>query len=158
MWAFRHTNAAGEPVLQASGVVLVAEVFPLTTVTNNLTETLALLLGLEQLPDGWSGKARTDSLNAIRVFQNYRDAKKVKAQAVWLPLDLIARVAAVRDRLGKLDFELLAGHPSKADVARMEAGEKVIGDRGYPHCLHNHWADLACQAAWHTYEGASNEG
>lgn len=158
MWAFRYTDAAGSVVAQASGVVTVAEAFPLTTVTNNFTETLALLLALEGMPAGWSGVARTDSLNAIRVFQNYRDPKKVAAQTVWLPLDIIARVRAVRERLGPFTYELLAGHPDKVKgaVARLEAGETVISDRGYPFCIHNHWCDKSCQAAWHIYEGLNN--
>lgn len=153
MWAFRQTSKSGEVIAQASGIVLVSEVFPLTTVTNNLTETLALLIALESLPDGWSGRARSDSLNAIRVFQNYRDPKKVAAQEVWLVLDVIARVRRVRERLGRLDFELLAGHPPKAIVEAMRAGESHTSERGYPYCLHNHWCDLACQVAWHLYEG-----
>jgi ribonuclease HI len=154
MWAMRWTDAASRPVRQASGVVTVAEVFPLTTVTNNLTETLALLIGLEAMPDGWTGKGRTDSLNAIRVFLNIGEPKKLKNLRVWLTSDILDRVRRVLERLGKIDFELLSGHPSAADVLRLEAGEAVLSERGYPYCIHNHWCDTALPGAWHRYEGA----
>lgn len=146
MWAYRHVHESGRVLRQAYGVVLVADVFPLTTVTNNLTETLALLLALEAVPEGWSGMARTDSQNAIRVFQNPTKDRD------HLTADLLARCRAARARLGSLTFELLAGHPTRAEVKRLEAGEAVQSERGYPFCLHNVWADEACRTAWHEWE------
>jgi ribonuclease HI len=159
MWAFRLTNAAGEPIIQAAGVVLVREVSPLTTVTNNLTETLALLIGLEFLPDGWSGRIRSDSLNALRVFQNYRDEKKLRNMRVWLPADFLRRITAVRERLGAVTYELLGGHPGrqKGALALLHAGQTVKNHRGYPFCLHNHWCDEAATAAWGIYESEQEE-
>lgn len=152
MWAFRHTNAAGEPVAQAAGVVTVAELFPLTTVSNNVTETLALLIGLEALPDGWAGKVRSDSLNALRVFTN------LASDRPHLTAEILARCRAVGLRLGKFSFELLAGHPTKKELALLRVGQVVKSERGYPYCLHNFWADGACVQAWHDYEGAIHGG
>lgn len=152
MWAFRITNRAGRPIYQASGVILPADILPLTTVTNNLAEVVAILLGLEFLPDGLPILARTDSLNAIRVFMNYDDPKKVANQRIWLTPEIIARVRAVRERLGPMDFELLAGHPNLSEVERLEAGEVVKNERGYPFCVHNVWADRACCGAWENYQ------
>lgn len=152
MWAFRFTNAAGEVVAQAAGVVLVSEVFPLTTVTNNVTETLALLVALEALPDKWAGKVRSDSLNALRVFTNPATDRP------HLTAEMMARVRAVAARLGKLTFELLAGHPAKKELALLRAGQLVKSERGYPFCLHNVWCDQACSQAWHDYEGANHGG
>ena len=146
MWAFRITNRRGLPLVQARGVVLPCEVSPLTTVSNNLTETLAVLVGLEYLPAGWSGLVRTDSLNAIRVI---RDIGKPRN---WLPADILTRVHAVRNKLGKLDYELLAGHPKASHLALMRAGQACASARGYAYCLHNHWAHQACNEAWSEYE------
>lgn len=147
MWAYRHLDAAGRVVRQSYGVVTVADVFPLTTVTNNLTETLALLLALEDLPDVWSGVVASDSLNALRVFENPDKARD------HLPADILARCRAVANRLGAPVFELISGHPSKAEIERMTAGERVTSERGYPYDLHNVWCDEACKLAWHEYEG-----
>lgn len=149
MWAFRHIDDEGRVTRQSYGVILVEDVFPLTTVTNNLTETLALLLALEALPDAWNGLVCSDSQNAIRVFQNPNKDRE------HLTADVLARCRAVCKRLGKLSFKLLCGHPTKDEIRRMEAGETVVGERGYPYCLHNVWCDTACRLAWHEFEGAT---
>lgn len=148
MWAFRLLNAAGEPVIQASGIVLPAELHPLTTVQNNLTEVLALLIGLEYLSDESPVLIRTDSLNAIRVItepQRTRD---------WLTTDLNDRVRKVTARVKVTGFELLAGHPKVKNLALMRAGIRQISPKGYPYCLHNHWCHEACVRAWQDYETA----
>lgn len=152
MWAFRMTGADRLPILQAVGIVYPSEVFPLTTVSNNLTETLAVLIALEYLPDGWAGQVRSDSQNALRVFQNYRDPKKVAAQGVWLTGEMIARVRRVRERLGALDFVLLGGHPHKAALAELHAGGRPLKKGKYPYCLDNVWCDAACKRVWEEHE------
>ncbi len=147
MWAFRHLNRAHQAVREACGAVTVPEVSPLTTVTNNFTEVLAVLIALEFLPDGWSGKVRTDSLHTIRVFRDDYDR-------YWLIEGVKLRIVNVLDRLGDLSYELLAGHPSKKEIALMEAGIQCFkGPKQYPYCLHNHHLDsVLLPKAWSDHE------
>jgi ribonuclease HI len=106
----------------------------LETVENNLGEVVALVHALEGLPAGWAGRVRTDSLNAIRAWAG-ADRRKYIPPAWW------DRLVAARDRLGPLGWELLGGHPTKAELA---AG--VLKD-GKPVSRWNVWCDTAATAA-----------
>jgi len=104
-------------------------------VSNNNTELLALLDGIESLPEGWAGRVNSDSQVALGwVFLGW------KQEAI--PAPLRARLQALRrsGRLFGLEWRLLQGHPTQADLA---AG--VGAKRGLPVSEHNVWCDKACQ-------------
>ena len=141
-WAFCYADAAGERVFGTAGHVTPAEV-GLPAATNNLTELLAVLLALEQLPDGWGGAVFTDSLVTLR---RVRDARRAKFKGV--PGHVRDRVFAARDRLGKLTFTLLGGHPSRKELA---AGVRADG---MPVSVHNCWCDSECGRAGEAYRAS----
>jgi len=106
-------------------------------VTNNLTEMLAVIKGLEALPVDWCGTVLSDSQITLgRLFLGWK----------WnnIPAWAHHRFQAVRARLvhfDKFEHVLLAGHPTRAQLA---AG---IGRHGYPVSIHNVWCDQACGKA-----------
>ncbi len=155
-WAWRLLGVAGDPVpgvwtgcegwwsppyghRWGSGVLTCAEL-DLTTTENNLAETLALLFGLEALPDGWAGTVYTDNLNALRRVLG------TSTKMGGVPAHYVERLAAVRARLGPYSGVLLGGHPTKADLAkgyRARDGKSVSP--------HNVACDARCtalKAAW----------
>lgn len=103
--------AGGKEVFRASGGVTPVSV-GLPAVSNNLTETLALLIALECLPDGWAGRAHSDSLNALRCFND-----PDKGKPAHLPAWLWDRRCAVLKRLGEPAYVLLGGHPNREELA-----------------------------------------
>jgi len=129
-WAWCHVTA-GERVRESGGTVTPAEI-GMGKVSNNQTEFLALLLCLEALPDGWSGRVFTDSGVTLGRF---RDGDKTKG----IPAPWVRRLNAVRHRLGRLEYVLLGGHPSKKELA---AG---VRKDGKPVSEHNVWCDRECQ-------------
>jgi hypothetical protein len=106
-------------------------------VSNNLTEMLALVKGLEALPVDWAGMVCSDSSITLgRAFKGWK----------WtnIPEWLHHRYQAARARLINYDnftHTLLCGHPTKAQLA---AG---TGRHGYPVSEHNVWCDEACKKA-----------
>lgn len=130
-WAWCHVNAAGERIATGSGVVLPRPSLPL--ITNNLTEMIALVKGLEALPEGWAGTVYSDSQITIgRVFWGWKQNN--------LPAVLLRQCAAA---IARIDFAncravLLDGHPTQAQLA---AGR---GKRGNPVSEHNVWCDKEC--------------
>jgi hypothetical protein len=148
MWAWCHVDQGGARVRSASGMLLVDEIG--AAVTNHHTENLALLLGLEALPDGWSGRVCTDSLNALRVFCH--EGRVGKLPSAWYP-----RIGRVLARLGRLEPVLLKGHPTRAELTA-GVGTKRGRDgvrRTYPVSEHNDWCDRACSQAGLAYMRAT---
>lgn len=143
-WAFCLVNAIGGRLFGQAGHIAAAEVAPLPWVSNNLTEVVALLLALENLPDGWAGAAFSDSKNAIRAHMAAADLDPRKPG--YLPDELWGRMVAARQRLGAIRWTLLGGHPTKHELA---AGYRARDNK--PVSPHNVWADSACQAAGATY-------
>lgn len=147
-WAWRHVNANGEPVAEESGVITVAEA-KVGFVTNNLTELLALVNGIEALPAGWRGTVYSDSnISLGRLFRGWALNE--------VPQWLIERMGAA---MRHVDIEhsrevLLDGHPTKA---QLEAG---TGKRGNPVSIHNVWCDEACgeQARQHVDARKAEQG
>lgn len=78
-------------------------------VTNNQTEFVAVMMGLEALPSGWSGAVASDSGVTIGRF---RDGNKTKG----IPEEWAARAAMVVGRLGTLRWVLLGGHPTRKEL------------------------------------------
>ena len=144
-WAFRLVDFGGRPAYEASGHVAAAEVTPLGPewVSNNFTEVLALLLAFEQLPDGWTGSAYSDSKNAISAHS--RAAWNPPVKPDYLPDAIWGRMVAARERLGPVKFTLLGGHPTEAELA---AGCRRDGK---PVSEHNVFCDKAATAAGRAY-------
>lgn len=143
MWATCHVDADGERVWSASGLILADASDPLfREVGNNTAEFRALLAGLEALPDGWSGTAYTDSLLTIHRFTNPETAG-----LGGIPDDWCRRMAYVLGRLGVLEFVLLDGHPTRAQLA---AG---IGKRGNKVSEFQVWCDQECTRLGREYLG-----
>jgi ribonuclease HI len=102
----------GEALEEQSGVLLPSNIGQ-AVVTNNNSELYALLVGLETLPEGWSGRVNSDSQTALGwVFKGWNQAKIPNALRDRLN-DLIAS-----GKLLFLDSLLLQGHPTKEDLAR----------------------------------------
>jgi ribonuclease HI len=134
-WAFCYVGELGARIHGQAGTVA-PDLVGLPTITNNMTELLALLLAIEQLPAGWAGDLYTDSLITLRRFHRPRRAK-----FAGIPDVIRDRVIAAVERLGQLTLHLLNGHPTKDELA---AG---ISKRGCPVSVHNVWCDKACGEA-----------
>lgn len=131
-WAYCLVNGSGERVFERAGVVTPV-MAQLPAITNNLTELLALVRGLEELPYGWNGTVYSDSWVSLqRVFL----AAKLNNVPDWL----VIRLQRVQKsgKLGNVRYTLLDGHPTRVQLA---AG---IGKRGNPVSIHNVWCDQAC--------------
>lgn len=134
-WAFCYVDREDRLVGGASGVVLLGET-GLSEVSNNTTELLAMLLALEQLPDGWEGDAFSDN-ETTRIRCTYAATCKMNGvPGPWVP-----RFRNVVDRLGGVVFHLLGGHPTKADLI---AGKRAKD--GMPVSKWNVWCDLQCES------------
>ena len=133
-WAWCLVDASGEMRRHAFGRITPAELGA-EAVTNNHTELLALVLGLEALDADFAGTVYSDSWVSLqRVFR----AAKLNNVPQWL----IDRLQALQKsgRLANLDYTLLDGHPTRA---QLEAG---IGKRGNPVSKWNVWCDEQCSA------------
>jgi hypothetical protein len=102
----------------------------LPTITNNLTELLAVVKGLEAMARGWQGILYSDSkvtwwrLTTSSKFNN-------------IPSELSKKCLALRRN--KLWTPILCGgHPKPADL------EVGYDHRGLPVFTHNVWCDKRC--------------
>lgn len=133
-WAWCLVDASGEMRRHAVGWLTPAEL-DAEAVTNNHTELLALVLGLEALDADFAGTVYSDSWVSLqRVFL----AAKLNNVPQWLVERL--QILQKSGRLANLDYTLLDGHPTRAQI---EAG---IGKRGHPVSIHNVWCDQQCSA------------
>ncbi len=133
-WAWCMVNADGTRTRHAYGSVTPADLGT-PTVSNNHTELLALVLGLEALPAGWTGTVYSDSWVSLqRVF--------LAAKLANVPPWLVERLQTLQKSgaLKQMAYTLLDGHPTRAELA---AG---IGKRGHPVSIHNVWCDQQCGA------------
>lgn len=106
-------------------------------VTNNQTEMLALLRGLQKLPDDWCGTIYSDSQVTLgRAFLEW----KWKNIPEWMHR-LWRQQRGRLKNWDQIQYALLDGHPTKAQLT---AG---IGKRGHPVSVHNVWCDHACTEA-----------
>lgn len=132
MWAYCYVNKKGERVHSNCGTVK-AGYYGLERITNNLSELLAAVKGMEGLPDGWAGTIYTDSQVTMFRIRNHNPS------FLNIPKELVARVWAQRKRLGKYKVVLLQGHPTIQDL------KKGIGaKRGLPVSEHNVYCDAEC--------------
>lgn len=131
VWAYCWIDHQGQRSHRASGLVRPRGI-GLPTVTNNVTELLAVLLALEGLPDDWSGIVHTDSFVTLSRFRRDRNSTSFKG----IPESLVKRTLRVR-RKGQYGMRLVAGHPTSAELARGCKGNT-------PTSPHNVWCDREC--------------
>jgi len=137
-WAYRHIQADAETrqfvvVRQYAGIVQPREA-RMETISNNLTELLALLRGLQTLPADWQGTIYSDSQVTLgRVFEGWKWTRIPG----WMH-QIYQEQRARLESWNMLQWCLLDGHPTKAELA------EGMGHRGHPVSVHNVWCDWAC--------------
>ena len=113
----------------------------MASITNNLTELLAMIYGLEKLPADFKGTICSDSQITLgRVFWGWQWSN--------IPGWMHQRFQVARGRLqnfGLITPLQLDGHPTEAQL------EARIGKRGNPVSIHNVWCDRACGEAGQNY-------
>lgn len=140
-WAWYAVDGMDNRVESASGYVRPKDI-GLPVVTNNVTELLAAVLGLESLPIGWNGTVYTDS---IITFHRLRRSKKFVGVPEWLK----ERTLKARGcRLFRV--VLLAGHPSEKDL---DAGHRQDGT---PVSRWNVCCDEACKIRSREFEAINS--
>lgn len=152
-WAWVAVDENGEVVKEDSGFVPAPEGRP---VSNNHTEQIAIIKGLEAMEPGWSGTVLSDSMIALgRVFQSWRTKN--------LPDNIIKRTREALMRVGNPKTVLLKGHPTKKELERgthtkrfktYEKGPKIVWkDIEIPVSIHNVRCDELCGLeAWKVKE------
>lgn len=114
-------------------------------VTNNQTEMLAVLRGLEHCPSDWTGTIYSDSAVTLgRIFSGW----KWNNIPEWMHLLFREQ----RQRLTNwehIKHVQLDGHPTRAQLV------SGVGKRGNPVSEHNVWCDKACR--WAGEEWLSTE-
>lgn len=130
-WAWCWVDDAGQRIKTASGLILPADL-GMETVSNNVSEFMALARALRSLPDGWSGTVFSDSRVTLgRIFEGWRDK--------GLPEHWLDAAARNLRRLGRVEWVLLDGHPTKQQLAEGR------GKRGNLVSAHNVFVDAECQ-------------
>lgn len=105
----------------------------LPAITNNVSEMVAVVAGLESMPDGWAGRLYSDSRITLgRLFEGY------KWNGIPEPLKVRARKAMAHVHWRAITPIHLDGHPTKA---QLEVG---IGKRGNLVSKWNAWCDEQC--------------
>ena len=112
-------------------------------ITNNLTELLAVLRGLEAMENNWKGLLYTDSLITLRRITSGKKFKNI-------PDYLVARTMKVREGR-KWKAILLKGHPSRQDLraGRTKKGRLVS--------KWNVWCDKKCQELAREYNNVCDQ-
>lgn len=100
-------------------------------ITNNHSEFTAALMGLEALPDGWSGNLCSDSQVTLGRLRSDWKLNNV-------PCEWVTRARNALARLGKVIPVLIQGHPTKQELNR------GMGNRGYPVSKWNVYCDHEC--------------
>lgn len=131
-WAWCHVS--GDRMVRHGGGEIIPSQIGLPRITNNLTEMLAALECLEALPDGWDGTLWSDSWVTL-----CRIRKGSRSPMAGVPKPFLARLQVIHGSLGNFILKLLAGHPSKADLA------VGYNSRGVPVSRHNAWCDAECK-------------
>jgi ribonuclease HI len=130
VWAWCGVNASNERVIGRVGYLSNEEHGK--PVTNNWTETLAIIEALEHMEEGWCGTVYSDSQNAID--------RMISLASHSVPSKLRARAKAARYKCERLRFVLVKGHPSRKELAI------GVAKGGRPVSEHNVWCDTACAA------------
>jgi hypothetical protein len=141
-WAWCHVDeerhTQGTIIRTGSGIVLPHP--PYDAITNNYAEMLAMVEGLESLPDGWGGPIYSDSdVTLGRVFRGNATA--------GLPAAFMSRVAMALSRLdlSTLTYHLVRGHPNQEELYYGWDSKGRIVSR------HNVWCDKECKELARSY-------
>jgi ribonuclease HI len=133
-WAARLVED-GQVKRMQGGIITPAQA-QMPTISNNLTEMLALVRGLALLPEDWRGTVFSDSQITLgRAFLGW----KWTNTPAWL-YEEFGKQTTRLVHWDQIHYVLLAGHPTRAQLA---AG---IGRHGYPVSEHNVWCDKMCQS------------
>lgn len=125
-----------KPLLTHSGTLMVADA-GMAPVSNNVTELLALVEGMESLPDDWVGEVNSDSMNALgRVMLGWR----CEGVPVWLR-ERMHRAIERQVRFPEWKWQLLKGHPTKKELL---AGHG-LGKNTHPVSKYNVQCDEECK-------------
>lgn len=133
-WAYCIVEGVGERKKEDAGIIT-PPFHGLTLISNNVTELLAAIKGLENMPDGWDGIFYTDSLITLR------RVTVAKTTFNGIPTELKDRLHHAKLRLGKFSAELLGGHPNEVELAL------GVREDGKPVSYHNIRCDVLCQQA-----------
>lgn len=139
-WAWCLVDNTDIRIASGSGHVTPAQA-AMPQITNNFTEMLALIYGLERLPMGFQGVVCSDSAITLgRAFSGW----SWKGIPEWMH----RRYQIARKRLVHYDAITpmqLDGHPTKEQLTAK------IGKRGQLVSIHNVWCDQACTEAGQRY-------
>lgn len=135
VWSWAHT--ANNEFLRGHCGWVTPDVMGTKEVTNNQTEMLAMLYGLQALQPDWYGMVYSDSQVTLgRVFIDWR----WKNIPYWMQEIYKVQRARLKN-WDKIRWCLLAGHPTREQLA------KGIGRNGLPVSIWNKWCDDSCQEA-----------
>lgn len=131
-WAFREVT--GDHVINEASGFITPMYADVPSITNNLTEMLAVIRALQSVPKDWHGFVNSDSQITLgRVFKSW----KWTGIPEWLHEEY--RIERRRlTRWDKIQSRLLSGHPTKAELF------SGIGHNGNPVSEHNVWCDKQC--------------
>lgn len=141
-WAFVVMDG-NDKVTEDSGF-FPAGTWGLETISNNVTELAAVMMALRVLPDGQLFTLYTDSLITLRRVVDLEEAK-------WKGIPDKLRALTIRHakRAGGYSAILLAGHPTKQDLAqgykvKPSKDEAKPFGKSYPVSVHNVRCDELC--------------
>lgn len=141
-WAYRLIHN-GEAVRENAGVITLKD-SEMPRVSNNLSEMLALLKGLNILPFDWRGTVFSDSKITLgRAFANWHWSKTELPD--WMLNQLLNQKARLV-HWNQIHCALLDGHPTKAQL------QSGFGKRGHRVHEHQKWCDEACTKQANKYK------
>lgn len=112
-------------------------------VTNNTSELYAMLLALEACPDGWAGRAYTDSGVTSGRLRTFALPAGLAHKLNGVPQGLQALIRRQVERLSweSIRWHVLSGHPTREQL------KNGYGKHGLPVSSHNVWCDTQCNLA-----------
>jgi ribonuclease HI len=141
-WAVRIVDAAGETLLHAASGIIRPKNYPdeadthprvsVRSITNNISELVAVLAALKLMPDGWHGTLYSDSHCTLCRLVNRNPS------FAGVPVELYEKTSRARQRFPGLKTVLLNGHPNEEELA------SGIGSRGLPTDKWNVACDQEC--------------
>lgn len=139
-WAYRVVDESNHVVTSDSGLLL-PSILKLESITNNVAEMAALVKGLRALPRDWIGCVYSDSAVTIgRAFRGYKWSNVPD----WLRKALMTEISRLIN-WPKIKYELVKGHPKKAELAVGYAEDgRLVSE-------HQVWCDKTCTSTGSAY-------